>query len=279
MERQKQIKDIGQLSGPVLAFGGVYSNLQALERLQTIANALGIPPERIICTGDVVGYCAYPEESVQAVQEWGIHVIAGNVELQLREGQDDCGCDFRSGGRCDTFSRQWYPFAKAQLSAASIAWMDTLPDFIRFEMAGQRGLVLHGSWHEVAEYIFNSTDWAIKARNFEDSDSDIILAGHCGLPFQEVKDQKYWLNPGVIGMPANDGSTHIWYMLLDQNAEGKLIFSHHSYEYDFEKAASAMEAQKLPLAYAKTLRTGIWDNCEILPEVETSLQGVAIELA
>jgi len=39
-----------------------------------------------------------------------------------------------------------------------------------------------------------------------------------------------------------------------------------------------MIKNKLPEAYAKTLVTGIWDNCEILPEIETVAQGRKIEL-
>ena len=60
---QSSIKNIGQLNGKVLIFGGVYSNLQALEALQKTANALDIRPENIICTGDIVGYCAQPSEN------------------------------------------------------------------------------------------------------------------------------------------------------------------------------------------------------------------------
>ena len=37
--------------GKILVFGGVYSNLQALEALQKVAEKEGILPENIICTG------------------------------------------------------------------------------------------------------------------------------------------------------------------------------------------------------------------------------------
>ncbi|MEH6406960.1 MAG: metallophosphoesterase, partial [Leeuwenhoekiella sp.] len=56
----KKIENIGQLSGKVLLFGGVYSNLQALEKLKNIAENLGILPENCLSTGDIVGYCAQP---------------------------------------------------------------------------------------------------------------------------------------------------------------------------------------------------------------------------
>ena len=276
MENGKKVLDIGTLNGPLLVFGGSYSNLQSLEKMRSIASDLGIPPSNVIHTGDVVGYCAQPEEVVQAVREWGIHVIAGNVETQLAEGQTDCGCEFAEGSRCDIFSLQWFPFAQKRLSGASIAWMDALPDFIRFSYAGRQGLVVHGSWFKTAEYVFESSPWEVKARNFQDADVDLVLAGHCGLPFSEEGPDGVWLNPGVIGMPANDGTPLVWYMVLDD--QGGLRWEHLSFEYDHDRAAGLMAAEPLPQAYAKTLVTGVWDNCEILPEVETEAQGVRIAL-
>ena len=276
MDRKKTHKNIGQLEGKILVFGGVYSNLQALQTMQSIAKAEGIAPDRIICTGDVVGYCAQPEEVVTAVREWGIHTIAGNVEIQLREGQDHCGCDFDAGSRCDVFSTQWYPYAQKSLSPASLEWMQTLPDFIDFRLGNKRGIVVHGSYHETSGYVFKSSPWPTKQQNFDATQTDLILAGHCGLPFSEEQNNKLWLNPGVIGMPANDATPRVWYMLLEADQTGEVRYSHRAFEYDHGIAADLMLANHLPEQYALTLSTGVWDNCEILPDCETKMQGVPL---
>ena len=42
------------MDAPLLCFGGPYSNLQALQAMLAEARRLGIPPERMLCTGDVV---------------------------------------------------------------------------------------------------------------------------------------------------------------------------------------------------------------------------------
>ncbi len=131
----KKLKHLSPLKGKVLVFGGVYSNLQALEALQNLAFADGIAPQNIICTGDMVAYCAQPKECITLIKEWGIHTIAGNVELNLCEGDDDCGCNFSEGSRCDTFSRQWYPYLQQELNQHDLAWMATLPEFLSFEYA------------------------------------------------------------------------------------------------------------------------------------------------
>jgi len=50
-----------------LFFGGCYSNLEATQRMKEISDELGFSPSQICCTGDVVGYCADPEETVQLI--------------------------------------------------------------------------------------------------------------------------------------------------------------------------------------------------------------------
>lgn len=274
---EHKVKNIGTLQGKLLVFGGVYSNLQALVQLQKMAEGWGIPPENILCTGDVVGYCAQPEACVQAIQDWGIWTTAGNVEQQLGSGETDCGCNFGDGSRCDWYSKQWYPYAQSKLSASALEWMRQLPDHIRFRYAGRQVYVLHGSFFNTAEFVFKSTPWPVKQANFEATGAEVILGGHCGLPFQHVENGLHWLNAGVIGMPANEGATRVWCMTLEADDAG-LGINFHPFEYDHTAAAALMEQNSLPRAYSQTLLSGIWDNCDILPEVETAQQGLPIAL-
>ncbi len=272
----KVTKNIGKLAGKLLVFGGVYSNFQALEAMMKIANSEGISPNNIICTGDIVGYCAAPEQCLQTIKEWGIHTILGNVEIQLRDDEDDCGCNFNDDSRCDIFSKQWFPFAQKNISTTSKEWLQSIPDHLSFEYANKKCLVVHGNYTETSGYIFKSTNWNTKAKNIADANVDVILGGHCGLPFASNEVDKYWLNAGVIGMPANNGNTSVWYMIL--NDDDSFSYQHHTFEYDFNQAADLMDEYRLPKAYSETLRTGIWDNCEILPDEETAMQGLPIIL-
>lgn len=273
----KKIDYLGTLSGKILLFGGVYSNLQALEAMKHLAEKENIAPENCICTGDIVGYCAQPEETVQLFKIWEPKSIAGNVEIQLREGAEDCGCDFRKGSRCDGFSQQWYLYAQSQLSKNSIDFVKTLPDHITFNYARKKVLVVHGSYFNTSEFIFKSTPWEIKAPNFEVNNYDVVIGGHCGLPFCDSKRDKLWLNPGVIGMPANDGTPLVWYAILNDK-KGVLEYKHHTLNYNYKLTNNLMQNGLLPEEYARTIITGIWDNTEILPAVESGLQGFGIQL-
>lgn len=272
----KKIENLGQLKGKVLLFGGVYSNLQALEAIYEVAKQENIAPENCICTGDIIGYCAQPEETIQFFKNWNPRSIAGNVEIQLSENAEDCGCDFTKGSRCDGFSQLWYPYAKSKLTHESIDYIKSLPEFIQFELANKKCTVVHGSYFNTSEFIFKSTPWGIKITNFEATNSAVIIAGHCGLPFNQSKDDLLWLNPGVIGMPANDGNPSVWYAILEEK-NNLVTFEHKSLTYNHVVTNNLMISNGLPNEYAKTILTGIWDNMEILPEAETKLQGQKIQ--
>ncbi|WP_018621711.1 metallophosphoesterase family protein [Spirosoma luteum] len=264
-------------NGRLLVFGGPYSNLQALETLKDIADQLEIPAGNIICTGDIVGYCAQPEESVQLVKDWGIHAIQGNVEQNTIRGEDDCGCNFTEGGRCDLFSRTWFPYTVQALSTQSVAWLSTLPLHLSFRYAGKSVTVLHGAATGIADFVFASTPWPVKETSFAYTGANVVLAGHAGLPFAEKQDEQYWLNAGVIGMPANDGTPRVWYLLLD-DTDDQFTYTFHAFTYDNRSAHQLMLNNQLPGSYAQTLLTGLWDNCEILPDAEKALQGKTIML-
>nr|WP_198664919.1 arsenosugar biosynthesis-associated peroxidase-like protein [Lewinella sp. IMCC34191] len=272
------IRPLGNRTGPLLLFGGVYSNLEALQALRQRADELGIPSENVICTGDTPGYCADPEASLNLLEDWGCHAIAGNVEINLREGIDDCGCNFSDGSRCDMFARLWYAYAREEVGERGMAFMHTLPPMLDLEYAGKRIRVLHGSVDHESEFVWKSTPWETKQRNFDEADCDIIVAGHSGLPFADGQDGKLWINTGALGMPANDGTPRTWYAMLHEGEDGPEV-SFHALSYDVARAKEKMlrHRTRLPLSYAATLTTGIWDNTEIMPATEAGREGIPYE--
>ncbi len=146
MTDDRYIKDLGYIDEKLLFFGGVYSNFQALTELKKYAEANGYLPVNIFCTGDIAGYCAQPNECIELIQQWGINAIAGNVELQLRNAEDDCGCGFSADSRCDLFSRNWYDYTKSKITALSIEYLNTLPHHFCFGYGNDRIMLVHGSW-------------------------------------------------------------------------------------------------------------------------------------
>jgi predicted phosphodiesterase len=259
--------------GPLLVFGGPYSNLRATEALMAEAERLAIPPERVICTGDVVAYCAEPEETAAAMVRWGCHVIQGNCEQQLAAGAADCACNFEAGSACDLLAKGWYPFALARVSPESRAWMGSLPPTLRFRCNGLGFRVVHGGVAEVSRWVFASEASLIASEcELAGPAADIIIAGHCGLPFIARAGRRTWFNPGVIGMPANDGTPDVWYGLITP-AAGGVALSTHRLAYDHQGAAAAMRRSGHANGYARSLVTGHWPSLDVLPEAERALTG------
>lgn len=261
--------------GPVLLFGGPYSNLQATAALLAEAARLGIPPERMICTGDVVAYGADPGPTLDLVMGSGCAVIAGNCEENLSTGEPDCGCGFEEGTACDLLSRAWYPHAAARVSAAQRAWMAALPKRLVLEIAGRRLAVIHGGATETARFLFASADEDVLAAEIAETGCEGVVAGHCGIPFARRVGDALWLNAGAIGMPADDGTPRGWFALLVPDA-GRLRAELRPLGYDHAGAAAAMRAAGLPEGYAAALRSGVWPSCDVLPAVERGRRGEAI---
>ena len=257
--------DLGALDGPVLIFGGPYSNAQATEALIGAAATLGIGARHTICTGDVVAYCGAPMRTVGLIRDLGCAVVAGNCEKQLAAGAPDCGCGFDEGTACDLLSAGWYGFAARQVDEETRRWMGGLPDLVSFTHQGARYGVLHGGVTDVARFIWPGGDRHALAEERAALEAvigpvDHIIAGHCGLPFIATTPQGQWINAGVIGMPPNDGRQQTRFALLD-GGEVQI----RRLGYDAEGAARDMAEAGLPEGYLRGLLSGYWPSEDVLP--------------
>jgi predicted phosphodiesterase len=259
------------VQAPLLVFGGPYSNSRALAALQARADELAVPASRCVCTGDVVAYCVEPEETTSAIRAWGCHVVAGNCEGQLAAGCGDCACGFEEGSECDRLAKGWYPFSNERISAASRAWMASLPTALTFRIGGLGFLVIHGGVRQTNRFVFASERAAL-AEELDLAGSDVVIAGHCGLPFIEKIGARVWFNPGVIGMPANDGTPEVWYGLI-RVEDDQVVLSTHRLAYDHIAAAAAMRRFGHANGYARSLVTGLWPSLDVLPPAEQAATG------
>lgn len=269
----------------LLVFGGCYSNLAATQAMQTVARELDIKPQQIICTGDLIAYCAEPVEVIDLIQGWGIHVLMGNCEESLGFEQLDCGCGFEQTSVCSTLSIDWYRYASQRVTPEHRAWMKSLPRLIEFQFQSTRFSVVHGSVTSINQFIFPSTEEEMKLAQINQADTDVVIGGHSGIPFgqsfvDEASKSKAWLNSGVIGMPANDGTADGWYMLIEAaNSTGNSGYRVSWQRLAYDAKASQETTQKAGMVeYAEALTTGLWPSMDILPIAEQGEQGQRLEV-
>jgi predicted phosphodiesterase len=284
MNEMTNLGDISTASR-LLVFGGCYSNLAATQAMQAVARELDIGPQQIICTGDLIAYCAEPVEVIELIQDWGIHVLMGNCEESLGFEQLDCGCGFEQASTCSTLSIEWYRYTSQRVTLEHRSWMKSLPRLIEFQFQSTRFSVVHGSVTSINQFIFPSTEAKIKLAQVNQARTDVVIGGHSGIPFgqsfiDEASVSKVWLNSGVIGMPANDGTADGWYMLIDTgNLTGNSGYrvSWQRLAYD-AKASQATTRKAGMVEYAEALTTGLWPSMDILPLEEQEVQGQRLEL-
>jgi len=259
-------RDLGTFTGEVLVFGGPYSNLQAMQALIAEAQRRGIAPANMICTGDVVAYCADPVATVAAIRDLGCAVVAGNCERQLGRAAPDCGCGFATGSACDLLSDGWYAHADAQIGAADRAWMAACPDIVTFRHAGRRCAAIHGGLTDISRFLWPvspASDFAEEIAAIVDAVGpvDMVIGGHCGIAFCRQIGDLTWLNAGAIGMPPHDGRPQTRFAVL--NGDRVVV---HRLNYDHGAAAKAMVDSGLVQGYERSLSSGVWPSEDVLPD-------------
>ena len=265
-----------EIDNRLLIFGGPYSNLTATRAIYEKAQQLQLATSQVICTGDLVAYCAEPQQTVDLIREWGIAVVMGNCEESLGLNQPDCGCGFDEGSVCSTLSATWYEYASQHINLETREWMIELPRYIDFSISGRRFKVVHGSVSNISQFVFSSTSAQLKKQQITDANIEVVIGGHSGIPFGQKMGSKLWLNAGAIGLPANDGSIDGWYMLLDQD-EGAWQASWHRLSYDAATSQRSTRAAGMG-EYARALGTGLWPSMDVLPAVERAQQGKRLQL-
>lgn len=277
MRESTQPFDLGQLTGPVLLFGGPYSNFAATQAIQQRATELNILPANVICTGDVIAYCAEPVETLKLIRDWGIAVVQGNCEESLGSDAPDCGCGFEDGTTCSLLSVEWYQYATSKILIDDRIWMKNLPKILSFELAGRQLTVVHGGVQQINRFIFPSTEEKVKRKELDLTGRDILIGGHSGIPWGQKIDNRAWINTGVIGLPANDGTADGWYLLLTPEPDG-IRCSWQRLSYPADQSGHNMRKAGLRSGYAETLTSGLWPSMDILPVAEKDRRGCPIQM-
>jgi predicted phosphodiesterase len=245
----------------------VYSNPYALHAF--VADARSRGAQRFYCLGDLGGYGAEPDAVWPLLQRHDIICVAGNYDVAIASGGEDCGCGYRDP-QDRHYAQIMYDYTRANTSTAFAAWMGDLPTERRETIDGCDVHFVHGSPMALNDFWWESlSDEAHQAR-VGVSGAEVIFATHSGLPWVRRTASSVTVNVGVLGRPANDGSTEVCYALVDLaagHADAEIV----RIAYDWAGHAGSMRAAGLPEVFVRTVETGWWTSClEILPYRERS---------
>ena len=250
----------------IIVFGGVYNNYLALAAL--LREAQKIPHDAIFCLGDLGAFGPHPNRVYPLLIEGRVHVVQGNYDNSIGNDLKDCQCGY-TDPRDNYFAQISYDYTYANTSAEFKSYQRALPSEIRFESFGHRVLLCHGSPRKTNEFLWESTTPThFLQKLFRDYEADVILTTHTGIKWQRrMEDGKVFANVGVIGRPENNGSTNVWYSIVEFGPEPAIHYK--PLEYDHHGLAAEMAEEKLPQEFIETIMTGWWTTClEILPGKE-----------
>ncbi|MGD2115789.1 MAG: metallophosphoesterase family protein [Acidobacteriota bacterium] len=255
--------------GKIAAFGGVYSNHVALATLLEDARRRGA--EAVYCLGDLGAFGPNPEKVRPLLEEGGVLTLQGNYEESLSSGAEDCNCGY-TDPRDNHFADISYRYTERSCSDEFKRWMGTLPRRRRVRVGERELLLAHGSPRRINEFLFESTTPVPYLEILLDQErADGLLVTHTGLHWRrELPSGRHVVNVGVIGRPANDGRTNVWYSTVEwDEAADDLRIELLPLEYDHRALAAEMRAERLPEEFVETIETGWWTTClEVLPAKE-----------
>lgn len=248
-------------------FGGIYNNHFALEAL--IEKCRGDQVDAVYCLGDFGGFGPSPEMVRPLLEVGRIRAIQGNYEESLATGHEDCNCGY-TDPRDNHFAEISYRYTAAHTSPDFKSLMGSLPRRRRVRLGDRELLMVHGSPRRINEFLFASTcPDAFLEVLLDQEGADGLLFTHTGLHWhRRLPSGRDVVNVGVIGRPANDGRTEVWYTLLEADGE-EISVTHVPLAYDHESLIVEMRSERLPEEFIETIATGWWTTClEILPAKE-----------
>lgn len=196
----RHVKDLGRFeAGRLMIFGGPQGNLQAIEALRAVAESKELPPEQVICTGDLVGPYGNSAKTLQTIQDWGIACMKGGIEARVVPGQ---------GG----VQKPGEENAVAEpLGAPEMEFLGSLPEGFEMTFGGLKAAIVPGELSQVSEFLDGNPQPVVDGKV---DDWDILLSGYEGKPaVRRHGKTHYRANVGTIGGPSDSSEPdRAWYL-------------------------------------------------------------------
>lgn len=183
--------------------GDIHGNDLALAAVLEAASVAKV--ERLLVTGDLVGYYFEPLQVLELLSEWQCDVVRGNHEDMLAKARSDKSyletveVRYGSGVR----------LAIDQLNSQQLDSLCTLPHPLDLNIEGVRILLSHGAPWNLDQYIYPDTDLEMLAgclpQNF-----DLVVMGHTHYPMLRQIGSTLVVNPGSVGQTRDRKSGACW---------------------------------------------------------------------
>jgi putative phosphoesterase len=218
--------------------GDIHGNDLALQAVLSAAIAAGA--EKLLVTGDLVGYYFYPLRVLELLRPWDKHIVRGNHEDMLVAARRDPAFLTQVDKRYGTGLRA----AIEQLDAPQLDELCGLPHPLDLDIDGCRILLCHGASWDIDQYVYPDASPEFLKR-FALPEFDLVVLGHTHYPMRHQIGQTLIANPGSVGQPRNRAPGASW--AIFDTASHDLKFS--TAQYDAAAMARECEYRHPELPY------------------------------
>ena len=186
--------------------GDIHGNHIALEAVLDAARRLRV--DRLLVTGDIVGYYFWPAEVMEMLLPWDKIVVRGNHEDMLARARGST--EFLA--QIDRRYGRGLRLAIECLSSEQLDWLESLPHPLEVETDAGRILLCHGTPWDLNAYLYPDTETGL-LRRCADTGHDLVVLGHTHYPMERKSENCRIVNPGSVGQPRDRRPGAQWAML------------------------------------------------------------------
>ncbi len=194
--------------------GDIHGNHLALQAVLAAASSSGV--EKLLITGDLVGYYNAPLMVLEMLQSWGRHVVRGNHEDMLNIARSDSVFLAQVDARYGTGLRT----AIEQLDTQQLDELCNLPHPLELVIDGCKILLCHGAPWDNDQYVYPDAQPDL-LEHCAMPEFDLVVLGHTHYPMQQKIGRTLVVNPGSVGQPRNRQPGAHWAIFdtVSQNLE------------------------------------------------------------
>jgi putative phosphoesterase len=183
--------------------GDIHGNQLALQVVLEAASAAKV--DRLLVTGDLVGYYFEPLHVLELLSSWTCDVVRGNHEEMLSKARNDESYLVTLESRYGSGVR----VALQQLSSTQLDRLCSLPHPLELDIDGSRILLTHGAPWNLDQYIYPDADQEMLAR-YLPKNYDLVVMGHTHYPMLRHVGSTVVVNPGSVGQPRDRKPGACW---------------------------------------------------------------------
>lgn len=217
--------------------GDIHGNYLALQAVLNSARKEGV--EKLLITGDLVGYYFWPDLVLELLEPWEKEVVRGNHEQMLTEARVSPGKLAQIEKRYGSGIR----LTLENLTETQLDWLTSLPHPLAVSLGDAQLLLCHGSPWDLDDYIYPDSPNDRLDRCAAYGKQWIVL-GHTHYPMLKRIGDVTVINPGSIGQPRNRMQGAHWAIV--DTVSNKVEFRREAYDHRPVAAASLERHPELP---------------------------------